>query len=775
VDRRVFDLDNLAFFDFINALSRTFASLFAKQELILLRPAESIEASAAFQLELSAAFELLERSSASPIKNDADFFEIYLKLKKSDKPTLTAKEYLVVTDFLCNAAQLRTFVDSKKGSPLLSKMAESIPLNHPLAERIKEVFDKDGHILDAASPALKEIREGIIRSRQRAVHLLKNLFNLPTADKFLQEKNLVERSLRYTIPCKTNFSQYIEGIIHDRSSSGATLFVEPAACVKLNNDLQENLLAEKFEILNIMNSLSDALLAALPEIDRGVEGYSKLALRLETAQFYRCYDWVFPSFGGELNLKGVHHPLLIINKGAGSVPIDISLASKERLIVVSGPNTAGKTVSLKSVGLNHLIAMCGLPIFAKKADMIFFSSIHSDIGDKQSLNMDLSTFSAHMSNIKEILQTLDDAPLILLDELGTGTDPKEGAALALGILEYLRKTNAYIMLTTHFSELKSYALSNEGAKLYSVRFDYENFSPKYELIEGVAGFSEPIMIAKQLGFPEEIIKTAESNMRTFKTALEYNLEELSLLKAEAVHKNREIEQRLAAISAKEVEIERQNAILSERLAKREEELLEESFALLSRSKRLAEEKIKARAADIQEDMLKTAARIDELKAQKKPIEDVKAGDIVFLEKFGKTAKIIEKKDKNVLVELGGIRVTIAANELFGYKTSAALNTPPPKLHGVGNGANKREGKSERSAAMELILVGKRVEEALDILDRYIDDAQYANFEKVYIIHGRGTGQLRRGVQEFLRTCGRVKGFSTASAEDGGDAVTVVDL
>jgi DNA mismatch repair protein MutS2 len=411
--------------------------------------------------------------------------------------------------------------------------------------------------------------------------------------------------------------------------------------------------------------------------------------------------------------------------------------------------------------------MCGLPVFAEKAEMIFFNGIRADIGDRQSLAMDLSTFSAHMSNIRDILRNIEGIPLLLFDELGTGTDPKEGAALALGILEYLKKTQAYVMLTTHFSELKTYALCDPFAKLYAVRFDYRSFTPKYDLMEGVAGFSDPILVAKRFGFPAEIYEAAEKNMREFKTALEYGLDEISLLKAEAIHKKRELDMREAAIAAKESELENEKRALSERLSKREQEVLEESYALLARGKRLAEQKIKAPPADIEKEMDKTAARIKELKAQKKAVKDIKIGDMVFIEKFNKNAKILEAAGKNILVDLSGMRVSIARSELFGYKTRGAPPVAPPK-YAVASSPN-------RSSANELVLVGKRVEEAIDILDKYIDNAQYADYEKVYIIHGRGSGQLRKGVREFLRTCGRIKGFSAATPEDGGDAVTVINL
>jgi DNA mismatch repair protein MutS2 len=764
----VFDLESLDFFDYCGALSKSFVSVFAKEKLAALRPDK--DNALAFQAQLSAVFELIGHSPSSfHLKNDTDFHEVYLKLIKTEPLMLelTAKDYLIIADFLLYSSELRAdFINGGK-SAVLSEITALIPADTFPAARIAEIFDKDGNILDGASGELKRIRNNISSSRQRSAHLLKSLFNLPSADKFIQEKTLVERGGRYTIPCKTNFSQYIDGIIHDRSASGSTLFVEPSNCIALNNELQENLLMEKSEIAEILRELLAALTASLPEIKKRVEGYGQLALRLEICRFYCGYDWVFPEFSDTLELKGLHHPILLINKKEASVPIDISLNTGERLVVVSGPNTGGKTVSLKSVGLNHIIGMCGLPVFAKKARMVFFSDIRADIGDKQSLAMDLSTFSSHMSNIKDMLQNIGSLPLILFDELGTGTDPKEGAALALGILEYLKKTGAFVMLTTHFSELKTCALSDPSSKLYAVRFDYENFLPKYDLIESVAGSSNPILIAKRLGFPSAIIKSAEDNMRAFKTALEYGLEELSLLRAEAEHRRRTLDEREAVILLREEGLERERKSLAERLAKREQEVLEESFALLAKSKRLAAQKLKATPKDIEEDMLKTAVKIKEIKAKKKPLEGVQAGDTVFIEKFGRTAKILETEGKNVIASLDGIRVAIAKNELFGYKTAEAIAAAPIK--------QGRAAPAVRSSANEIVLVGKRVEEAIDILDKYIDNAQCAAFEKVYVIHGRGSGQLRRGVQEYLRTCGRIKGYSTAAAEDGGDAVTVVNL
>jgi DNA mismatch repair protein MutS2 len=433
-------------------------------------------------------------------------------------------------------------------------------------------------------------------------------------------------------------------------------------------------------------------------------------------------------------------------------------------MVVSGPNTGGKTASMKSLGLNHILAMCGLPLFAAGAEVVFFSDIRADIGDKQSLVMDLSTFSSHMMNIKDILTTVGRRALVLFDELGTGTDPKEGAALALAVLSYLHQKGATVAVTTHFSEVKSYAFERPDAKLYAVDYGYDSLAPRYTLLEGVAGSSDPLMIAGRLGFPEEIIEQAEGIAAGMKSSKEALLEELHLMKAEAEHTKKLLEAREEDIALREGRIKEHEQSLQERLEKRELELLEESMALFQKGKRLAAEKAKASADEIDGDLATLSGKIQKLKARQKKIEGLKVGDEIYLERFSKTAKILSMDKKTVYLDMGNIKMHLPLIDLVGRKVQPEKK-PEAKV-------TKSSGTSSRS---ELVLVGKRVDEALDILDKYLDDALLTGYEKVYIIHGRGSGQLRKAVQDFLRTSGRVKAYETASAAEGGNAVTIANL
>ncbi len=762
-----YDLHTLEFPTFIDKLRRSAISSFASDRILHVSPLTSLKEVLEMQEDLKAVLSYFNKNTSSDIFNDSAFYSLFQRINSEDERNLSLEpaDYLTIMDFIQNLYNLKQNLTSKKH--LLERLIKYINLINPdiaFAGQIEQTFDSDGNIKDSASPELRIMRRRIRDVRQKVTALLKDVFTSASADKFIQEKVVVLRSGRYTIPVKTNYSQYIRAIVHDRSSSGQTVYVEPSVCVAVNNELQETIINEQQEIARILSSLLKQFLSGLQELYRTVDNYKELVFRIELGAFFHRYEITFPEFGDIVKLVDIHHPLLFINKGGDSVPVSMSYNANERLIVVSGPNTGGKTVSIKSMGLNHIVALCGLPVFAKRADMIFFDNIRADIGDKQSLVMDLSTFSSHMTNISSIITGVSGRSLVLFDELGTGTDPKEGAALAISILNYLIDKNTHVMLTTHFSEIKAYAFDREDAKIYSVGFDYDTFTPQYHLVEGVAGSSDPILIARRIGFPDEVIEEAGRLMNGYKSTTDVALEELNLMRAEAEHIKRGLMEREKALSAKEEQLGTRQEELQDKLSKRELDLLEESYALLQRSKRLAEERIKATPEKIAQDIRDAGERIQELKSKRKVIEDIGPGDTIFLEKYAKLAKIISIEGNHVYIDLEGIRVRIDRKELVGKKAGE----PKPKTIKV-SASKKTDVRSE------IVLVGKRVEEAIDILDKYIDESQRAGYDKVYVVHGRGSGQLRRGVQEFLRVCGRIKGYATASQEEGGDAVTVVNL
>ncbi len=328
---------------------------------------------------------------------------------------------------------------------------------HVFSEIIEDIdytVNDKGEIKDSASGLLQEIRLDLRSIRKQIQKALAGVFAHSSSSKFIQEQVITERSGRFTIPCKSNFKQYIQGIVHDRSASGQTLYVEPSSTVGMNNTLQELLAAEREESVRLLKELSVSIFESVADINSTIEAYTELVFHLETALFYKGKPYNFPEFGNEIEFRDIHHPVIYLEKGTESVPLDFSISDTELTAVVTGPNTGGKTAALKSIGLNHILGKCGLPLIGKYAGIINFKNILADIGDKQSLVMDLSTFSAHMVNIRDILKQADSESLILMDEAGTGTEPQEGAALAVAVCRTLADKQAKSVVTTHFGEMK---------------------------------------------------------------------------------------------------------------------------------------------------------------------------------------------------------------------------------------------------------------------------------------------------------------------------------
>lgn len=761
------DLDTLEFDLFCGIFSKRCVSSFAAEAVSELSPKSRANETYPLQNDLKSVFGLYNSTHVPSIENDNGFFTLYSSLKelKAHEITLEPHDYRTTGSFYTQINNIKQYFNGKIDQiPRLSGVIDRIKPDMAFAELIERTFDEHGEVKDGASHALASIRGSIRDVRRKVQHTLHGIFSGGNASKFIQEQVVVLRHGRYTIPCKTNFSQYINGIIHDRSASGQTVYVEPASVVSLNNGLQEHILAESEEVARILAMLLSTFKDGLPQLRSTVEAYKYLAFLMETAVFYSRYEYTFPEFTDEIVFRQVHHPLLLLNKGDESVPLDVSLPKEQNLIVVSGPNTGGKTASLKSVGLNHIIGMCGLPVFGKSAKLIFFDSIQADIGDKQSLVMDLSTFSSHMTNINRIITDIQGCGLCLFDELGTGTDPREGAALALAVLDYLKDKGAKVIITTHFSEVKSYAFERHDAKMYAVDFDYNTFTPTYSLLEGVSGSSDPVIIAERLGFPKDVISDAKNRIAEMKTSTEAVFEELNLMKAEAEHTKRVLAERERELAEKEAKVEAGQAELREKLSKRELDLLENTLALYQKGKRLAESKIKEAPEKIADEIKVITDKIKQIKAGQKPVKEVAAGDLIYLDKYSKIAKILSLDNSHAQVDLEGIKVKISRQDLVGRKVE---DTKPKKVKVSAGGSS--QGRSE------LVLVGKRVEEALDLLDKYIDNSQLSGYDKVYIVHGRGSGQLRQAVQDYLRSSGRIKRCYTAASEEGGHAVTVVEL
>jgi DNA mismatch repair protein MutS2 len=752
-------LDTLEFSLFKEYMMKGFASSFAKERLKALKPYYSTDKIEKYTGELSEALEYIKMHDIH-IPRDMEFVEI---LPKLNDPLLFLEpdELLVFSEFFTNIREVKRSLLEFGVSKLKLYLSDIHSLSD-ITDDIDDAVNSKGEIKDSASTKLYNVREELKSVRQQIQKSLAGVFAHSSASKFIQEQVITERNGRFTIPCKTNFKQYVQGIVHDRSASGQTLYVEPSSTVSMNNTQQELMASEREEVVRIMKEIAEKIFENYHNIESTVESYTELAFHLETAIFYKKLPYVFPEISEKVNFKDVHHPIIYLEKGEESVPLDFSMDTTEKTAVITGPNTGGKTAALKSLGLNHILGKCGLPVIGKSAKIINFKNILADIGDKQSLVMDLSTFSAHMVNIRDILKSADSQSLVLLDEAGTGTEPREGAALAVAVCTTLAERGCKSVVTTHFSEMKSYALTEDTAEIYAVDFDYKDFSPKYRLLKGVTGKSDPLVIANRLNFPKDVVKLASSLIDKKKGEAELTLEEISRMQADLEGRVKDFERSLSDLEARKKKVEAREKELREKLAKKETELLEETVRLYNRAKRLADKPGKVKESIKQE--IETASnKLKKAKKTVKPVKGVQVGDVIHLEKYDKTGKILEIDGDTARMDMGGLKISIKVKDIVGKKVQEKDKIKDVRV--------AKEVQPDQRP--ELLLIGKRVEEALEIVDKRLDDFLLSGSTQLYVIHGRGSGQLRKGVHEFLRTDPRVKSYALASSEEGGEAVTVV--
>lgn len=754
-------LETLEFGLFKDYMIRGFVSELAKRRLSALKPYYSLEKIEKYKNELSETIEYLKRSDISVI-TDEEFTRLYPRL---NDPLLFLEpdELLVFYTFFKNAREVKVSL-LEGGADRLKVYLSEIHTLSEITEDIDYTVDAKGEIKDSASGRLGEVRSELKTVRRQIQKELAGVFAHSASSKFIQEQVITERSGRFTIPCKTNFKQYIQGIVHDRSASGQTLYVEPSSTVGMNNTQQELMAAEREESVRILKELSDRIFAEYEQIESTVNAYTELAFHLETARFFKNRPYTFPDFADEVEFRDIHHPVIFLEKGAESVPLDFSMTDAELTAVVTGPNTGGKTAALKSIGLNHILGKCGLPLIGKSAKLVNFKNILADIGDRQSLVMDLSTFSAHMVNIRDILKQADRDTLVLMDEAGTGTEPQEGAALAVAVCRTLADRKAKSVVTTHFAEMKNYALKQETAVIYAVDFNYQDFSPRYRLLRGVTGKSDPLVIARRLNFPEDVVQMASAIIDEKKSTAEVSLEEISRMQADLEGRIKEYESKASDLEEREARYQKKEEKLNDRLAKKETELLEEAVRLFNKAKRLAEKPQKVKT-DLEPEIEKASRKLNKTKKAVKPVEDIKEGDVIFLEKYSKTGKVLELDGNTAKMDIGGLKVSMKKREIVGSKVKEKDKVQDVRV--------SRDVKG--SGRTELVLVGKRVEEAIDMTDKKLDDSILSGASKLYIVHGRGSGQLRKGIQEFLRTDPRVRSYKLAENEEGGQAVTVVEI
>ncbi len=718
--------------------------------------------------------------------------------------TLLPGELLDVRQTLVAGRTLRrTLTRLEADFPRLAGIARRIEPVPGLIAEIGRCINDDGEVRDEASPALAQARRTVRLAHRRLQEKLQRIVTSPQTARFLQEPIITQRAGRYVIPLRAEFKGRIPGIVHDQSASGATLFIEPLSVVELNNRWREARLTEEREVQRVLARLTAQVAEEAEAIRRTVEALAELDLAFAKAAYADLLEAEEPrmlAFGeGKrrpvLRLRQARHPLL---DPQTVVPIDLELDEETFIVVITGPNTGGKTVTLKTVGLLALMAQCGLHIpAAQESALPVFRAIYADIGDEQSIEQSLSTFSAHMTNILSFLERADDRSLVLLDELGAGTDPAEGSALARALLDYLRARRVTTLVATHYPELKVYAHATPGVVNASVEFDPETLAPTYRLRLGLPGRSNAFAIAARLGAPPEVIAQARQMMAETDLRAEEMLAEIARARREAEEARREaqmaqadlqaqaeaLRQRLAAIN------EERRRVLNEarQQAQAELEHLREEVARLRRRLRQVEQVLRFRSLEGAEQPIaeeSPAAVLQEVEAHLEALEraagpepappppapypqrPIRPGDTVWVPTLQTTGQVMALEDGEAEVQVGRMRVRARADTLQWRPPEPAPEVEePPRLART----------PAPSPGVELDLRGLTVEEALPRLDRYLDAAALAGLPWGRIIHGKGTGRLRRAVRRMLADHPLVQRYEPGRENEGGDGVTIVHL
>ena len=709
--------------------------------------------------------------------------------------TMNIEELLGLCKLLETARRVKAYGRKEREdipSDSLSELFDGLAPLSPLCDEIRRCIISVDEISDDASSNLKSIRRSIRSTGDRIHAQLNQMLNNQNVRNCLQDFVITMRNGRYCLPVKAEAKSQITGMVHDQSSSGSTLFIEPMAVVNLNNELKELSIKEQDEIAVILATLSAKAGEYIPAIETDYQILTELDFIFAKAAYALEYNGITPHFNTERKiriLKG-RHPLLDAKK---VVPIDISLGSDFDQLVITGPNTGGKTVSLKTVGLLTLMGQAGLPIpSGDRSELAVFDDIFADIGDEQSIEQNLSTFSSHMTNIIHILKEANEHSLVLFDELCAGTDPTEGAALAVSILSYFHSRGIRTMATTHYSEIKIYALTTSGIENACCEFDVETLSPTYRLLIGIPGKSNAFAISKKLGLSDTLIEDA----RTRISSNEQNFEDLlSDLEASRIT----IEKEQAEINRYKSEI----AALKQQLKNKQEKLDESRDAILRKAKEEANQ-ILQEAKDTADEAIRnfnkygtTRPSIQEMEKQRTNIREkmaanekksskekdtaiynpkvpkkLRIGDSVKVLSMNLTGTVhsLPNAKGDLFVQMGILRSQVNIKDLVLIEDAA----PGSKKY-AKTGAGKLKMSKSASVSTEINLIGKTVDEAIALLDKYLDDAYLAHLPSVRIVHGKGTGALRSAVQSHLKRQSYIKSFHLGEFGEGDAGVTIAEF
>ncbi len=690
--------------------------------------------------------------------------------------SLEPEQLIEIADTIRAAEKL--FAEVRAYPPLAAKTRFARP-PRDVAEAIEHAIAGTGEVLDRASPRLGSLRAALRAAQARLQQRLDGLLRSPDLARALQEQLVTQRGGRYVVPVKAEMRGAVKGIVHDQSASGATVFIEPLEILEANNALREAELAESAEVQHVLDELSRRVERAAEDLDSVTTALAALDLLLAKAELADHLECERPALDGHgvLDLVGARHPLLV-ERGTGVVPIDVRLGSDFRALVITGPNTGGKTVTLRTIGLLVLMGASGLQIPASRGSRVpVVRRVFADIGDEQSIAQSLSTFSSHLRNVVATLAEAERDDLALLDELGAGTDPDEGAALAMAVLETLLARDVLVAATTHYPELKAFALNTPGVSNASVEFDAESLRPTYRLHVGLPGSSNAFAIAARLGLDAAVLARAESHLSELHRSLERTLREAERHRTELLSALEEA--RVAAEDARRLteEARREAARIgdeADRVARRSRT---EADQLLLQARRALRQAEGAREAAAKRNLVDEArAALAEAETTRRSASafeppprttvPIAVGSPVHVEGVSEPGTLLSIDDRGMAdVAAGRLRLRVPATSLRPAQAAQerSLATRPV----IGGSAS--------AVSLQLDLRGARAEEALEVLDRYLNDAAVAGVDRLRIVHGKGTGALRTAVREVLSRHPLVRAHEPAGAAEGGDGATIVRL
>lgn len=783
-------LNKLEYGQILDKLS-TYSHTYVGKELIHnLLPSNNKETVKRWLKETSEAVSLIERNNTPPISEIADI-GIYIKLLEASN-TLSAKALLDIVNILNMANELKeyfsTFVDDESYEHLNIYFSE-LYTNSSIVSQIKKAILDENTISDTASPALASIRRKQRHLETDIKNKLTTILHTSTYSKYMQENIVTIRNDRYVIPVKEEYRSMVKGFIHDMSSSGSTVFIEPLAVFDLNNELNNLKIEEQAEIERILQILSSLLFGYTNELILNVQSIGKLDFIFAKAKYSNSINAITPVINDDkfINLINARHPLINPDK---VVPSTIELGKDFSLLVITGPNTGGKTVTLKTVGLLTCMACSGINIPASENSSIYvFDEIFADIGDDQSISDSLSTFSSHMINIASIVNTATSNSLILVDELGSGTDPLEGANLAISILEHFKNNDILTIATTHYQELKRYALVTDRAQNASVEFNIEELKPTYKLLLGIPGKSNAFAISEKLGLKKEIIEKASSMLSKQDIDIETLLKKIYDDKLAIEKEKEELEKNLNQVTLLKKNLQRDNSILE----KQEKEIInnakikardilldakEEATALINDMKKIENtsgaitelDKLRNKINDsIKNKSIDNGQNAIELTPIDKKM--LKPGVKVYVATLGQNAIVLSNisKSDEVQIQIGLIKTNVNIKYLElarDLKDDLTKNTSLKSQSHVSK---------TRSVNSEINVIGLSVDEATPLVDKFLDDCFLAKLQTARIVHGKGTGKLRQGIHTFLKKHNRVKTFRIGTYGEGEMGVTIVEL